>query len=256
MCCWQTTSLSISYGKTWIAKDVLELVHSDLCGPINPTSNGGKRYLITFIDDFLRKTWVYFLDEKSEAFSIFKSFKVHVKNEAGKTIKALRTDRGGEFCSKEFEEFCIEHGIRKELTIAYISQQNGVSKRKNRTILNIVRSMLLSGSIPKTFRPESVNWSVHILNRSPTFSVKNMTPEEAWNGIKPSVDHFRIFGCIAYAHVPDERRKRLDDKAEKCVFLGVNESSKAYKFFSPLTKKIVISRDVTFDEESTWDWTR
>ena len=83
-----------------------------------------------------------------------------------------------------------------------------------------------------------------------------MTPKEAWTGRKPIVDHFKIFGCIAYAHIPDEKRKKLDDKGEKYVFLGVSEVSKAYKLFNPLTKKIVTSRDVVFDEENTQDWNR
>ena len=241
-------------GKSWRAKDVLELVHSDICGPINPSSNGGKRYLITFIDDFSRKTWVYFLQEKSEALTMFTRFKAFVENEAGKTIKSLRTDRGGEYCSKEFEGFCMQHGIRRELTAAHTPQQNGVSERKNRTILNMVRTLLTRGRVPRTFWPEAVNWSIHVLNRSPTFAVQNKTPEEAWSGRRPVVDHFRIFGCLAYAHIPDAKRKKLDDKAEKCIFLGVSESSKAYKLFNPLTKKIVTSRDVVFEEESTWDW--
>ena len=93
-----------------------------------------------------------------------------------------------------------------------------------------------------------------MLNRSPTFSVQNMTPEEAWSRRQPSVDPFKNFGCIAYAHIPDEKRKKLVDKAEKCVFVGVSETSKAYKLFNPLTKKIVTSRDVIFDEDNTWDW--
>ena len=79
-----------------------------------------------------------------------------------------------------------------------------------------------------------------------------MTPQEAWSGRKPAVDHFRIFGCIAYAHVPDEKRKKLEDKSLKCVFLGVSETSKAYKLYDPLTKKVVVSRDVIFDENQTW----
>ena len=99
-----------------------------------------------------------------------------------------------------------------------------------------------------------MNWSIHILNRSPTLALRDMTPEEAWSGRRPSVDHFRIFGCIAYAHVPDAMRKKLDDRGEKCVFLGVSEVSKAYKLYNPLTKKIVTSRDVVFDEENTWSW--
>ncbi|TQD88564.1 hypothetical protein C1H46_025883 [Malus baccata] len=236
------------------AKSVLEMVHSDLYGPINPVSNGNKKYFISFIDDFSRKTWVYFLQEKSEAFEAFKSFKALVENESDKKIKILRTDRGGEYCSKEFDAFCNEKGIKRQLTTAYTPQQNGVSERKNQTILNMVRSLLVKGSIPKKFWPEVVLWSVHILNRSPTFSVKNMTPQEAWSGQKPLVDHFKVFGCIAYAHIPDEKRKKLDDKSEKCIFLGVSEVSKAYKLYNPVTKKIVVSRDVIFDEDTIWNW--
>ena len=118
----------------------------------------------------------------------------------------------------------------------------------------MVRSLLARGKIPKSFWPEALNWSIHVLNRSPTFYVQNMTPEEAWSGQKPAEDDFKIFGCIAYAHVPNEKKKKLDDKGEKCVFLGISEASKAYKLFNPLTKKIVTNKDVIFDEESTRNW--
>lgn len=240
---------SFPKGKSWRAKNVLELVHSDLCGPINPSSNGGKRYFMTFTDDYSRKTWVYFLQEKSEAFSTFKNFMTLVEKEADKSIKFFRSDRGGEYNSHEFINFCEEHGIQKQLTAAYTPQQNGVSERKNRTILNMVRSILTKSGVPKNFWPEAVNWSIHILNRSPTLAVKNMTPEEAWSGRKPTVDHFKIFGCIAYAHVPEQKRTKLDNKGEKCIFLGVSDQSKAYKLYNPITKKIVISRDVIFVEK-------
>lgn len=82
-----------------------------------------------------------------------------------------------------------------------------------------------------------------------------MTPEEAWSGRKPSVDHFKVFGCIAYAHIPDEKRKKLDDKGGKYVFLGVREHSKAYKLLNPITERVITRRDVVFDEEKMWDWT-
>jgi hypothetical protein len=245
---------SFPKGKAWRAEQTLHLVHSNICGPINPTSNGNKRYFISFINDCSRKTWVYFLQDKSEAFTVFKKFKAHSEKECGNPIKILRTDRGGEFTSHEFANFCEMHGIQRQLTAAYSPQQNGVAERRNRTIMNMVRSMLLKGKMPKSFWPEAVKWSVHILNRCPTFAVKNITPTEAWCGSKPMVDHFRIFGCIAYAHVPDAKRTKLDDKAVKCVFLGVSEESKAYKLYNPITRNIVISRDVQFDEENTWDW--
>ncbi|KAL6333263.1 hypothetical protein AAG906_028446 [Vitis piasezkii] len=131
----------------------------------------------------------------------------------GNTIKTLRTDHGGEYCSTEFEVF-----------FAYIPQQNGVSRGKQNHP-QYGEKLVDKRRIPKSFWLKR-NWSIHILN-------------EAWSGRKPTVDHFKIFGCNAYAHIPDEKRKKLDDKGEKC------------KLFNPLTKKIVTSRDVVFDEENT-----
>lgn len=150
-----------------------------------------------FIDDYSRKAWVYFLVEKSEAFQSFKYFKNLVEKETGQFIKCLRTDRGGEFNSEKFNEFCKENGIKRQLTTAYTPQQNGVAERKNRTVMNLVRSMLSDKKVPKTFWPEAVNWTMYVLNRCPTFAVRDMTPEEAWSGDKPSVEHFRVFGCVA-----------------------------------------------------------
>jgi hypothetical protein len=96
--------------------------------------------------------------------------------------------------------------------------------------------------------------STYLLNRCPTKSVKNMTPQEAWSGYKPRVAHLRIFGCLAYSQVPKSKRKKLDDRGEKCIFFGYSEESKAYKLYNPLTKKLVVSRDVIFDEESVSSW--
>ena len=239
---------------TWRANHILQLVHSDICGPLNPPSNSHKRYFITFTNDFSRKTWVYFLVEKSETIEVFKRFKAKVEKESEKFIQCFRTDRGGEYTSNEFVDVCERSGIKRQLTAAYTPQQNGVSERRNRTIMNMVRSLLANKNMPKAFWPEAAKWSVYVLNRSPTFSVKNVTPEEAWSGHKPIVSHFRIFGCVAYAHIPDPKRLKLDAKGEKCVLLGVSEESKAYRLYNPITKRICISRDVVFDELSSYDW--
>uniref|UniRef100_A0A2N9GIX8 Integrase catalytic domain-containing protein n=1 Tax=Fagus sylvatica TaxID=28930 RepID=A0A2N9GIX8_FAGSY len=224
----------------WRASQRLQLVHADICGPIKPVSNSKKRYFISFIDDYSRKVWIYFLAEKSEAFTIFKNYKNLVEKETGAFIRCLRTDRGGEFNSDEFKVFCKTNGISRQLTAAYTPQQNGVAERKNRTIMNMVRSMLSEKQIPKNFWPEAVNWTAHVLNRSPTLAVKDMTPEEAWSGIKPNVDYFRVFGCIGHVHVSDSKRKKLDDKSFQCVLLGMSEESKAYRLYDPASKKIVI----------------
>ncbi|KAM5583100.1 hypothetical protein ABKV19_003159 [Rosa sericea] len=238
----------------WRATKQLQLVHADLCGPVNPESNSGKRYLITFIDDLSRKCWVYFLSKKSESLSMFKRFKSIVERESGALICCLRTDRGGEFTSKEFNDFCIANGIKRQLTAAYTPQQNGVAERKNRSIMNLVRSMLSEKKVPNEFWPEAVNWRVHILNRSPAAAVKDCTPQEAWCGVKPSVEYFRVFGCIANVHISDEKRTKLDPKSFKCVLLGVSEETNGYKLYNPVTKKIMVSRDVVFEETEGWNW--
>jgi len=120
--------------------------------------------------------------------------------------------------------------------------------------MNMVRSMLSAKKIPKRFWLEVVNWTVYVLNRSPTFAVKNKTPKEAWSGIKPSVHHFRVFGCITHAHVLDCKRSKLDDKSVKCVLLGISKESKAYPLYDPISHKIIVSRDVVYEENNSWDW--
>lgn len=138
-------------GQSWRASNFLDLVHADLCGPMRTESIGGSRYFLLLTDDFTRMSWVYFLAFKSEAFNEFKKFKVLVENQSGRTIKALRTDRGGEFISNEFNEFCADHGIRRELTAPYTPQQNGVAECKNRTVVEMARSMLKAKGLPNKF---------------------------------------------------------------------------------------------------------
>ncbi|CAL5412844.1 unnamed protein product [Camellia sinensis] len=211
------TRKSFPVGKARRASTCLELIHADLCGPMQTKSFGGSRYFLLFTDDYSRMSWVYFLENKSEAFEKFKHFKAKVEKQSGFCVKVLRTDRGGEFLSKDFDLFCEENGIQRELTTPYTPEQNGVAERKNRTVVEMARSMLQAKGLSNGFWAEAVATSVYLLNLSPTRAVMNRTPVEAWRGTKPSVSHLRVFGCIAYA-----------------LFL--------------------IRRDVVFDENASWDW--
>ncbi|KAA0053129.1 integrase [Cucumis melo var. makuwa] len=206
---------SFPTGKAWRASKPLELIHTDLCGPMRTTTNGGNRYFITFIDDFSRKLWIYFLKEKSEALVCFKSFKAFTENQSGYKIKTLRSDRGGEYIA--FGNFFKEQGIHHQMKARMTPQQNGVAERKNRTIMEMARSMLKAKNLPNEFWGDAVACTVYILNRAPTKSVPGMTPYEAWCGEKPSVSHLRVFGSIAYSHIPNQLRGKLDDKSEKCI---------------------------------------
>ena len=195
-----------------------------------------------------------FLKGKSEVFGIFKKFKALVEKQSGKQIKVLRSDRGKEYTSREFDKFCEDEGIERQLTVAYTPQQNGVSERKNRTVMEMARSMLKEKGMPNTFWAEAVYTAVYILNRCPTKAVKDKTPIEAWSGRKPSAKHLRVFGSICYIHVPDQRRHKLEDKTIRGIFLGYSTQSKGYRVYNLQTKKLVISRDVEIDENASWNW--
>jgi hypothetical protein len=126
---------------------ILDLVHTDVCGPMTRRSLSGCEYYLTFIDDYLRKTWIYFLKAKSEVFTWFQEFRALVENQSGKRIKVLRSDNRGEYSSRQLVDLCAQHGIRRQMTIPYNPQQNGVAERKNRAITGAARSMLHDQSL-------------------------------------------------------------------------------------------------------------
>ena len=236
------------------AKSRLELVHSDICGPIRTAFLNNNFYFILFIDDHSRMIWVQFLENKSQALSKFKSFKSMVETQSGQRIKVLRTDNGGEYTSRDFQNFCLETGIVHQLTVPYSPQQNGVSERKNRTIMEMSRCMMFEKRLPKFLWAEAVNTSVYLLNRLPTKSVNGKTPIEAWSGRKPTANHLRVFGSLCYFHVPTVKRGKLDETAVKGIFVGYSTESKGYRIYNLNESKIQISRDVHFDEIACWNW--
>ena len=232
----------------------LELVHSDVCGPQRTLSLNESRYFVLFIDDYSRFTHVYFMKHKSEVVEVFWKFKAMVEKQSGCSIKTLRTDNGTEYTSEKFEAFCTQEGINHQLTVVYSPQQNGVSERKNRTVMEMARCMLFEKNLPKKFWAEAVNTAVYLQNRTITKSVKGMTPFEAWYGSKPSLDHIRIFGCICYVMIPSVKRDKLDRKSTVCIFLGYCRNSKGYRVYDPKTNKLGTHRNVAFDEEASWKW--
>jgi hypothetical protein len=189
-------------------------------------SIGGSIYFLTFIDNFSRKTWIYFLKHKSDALGYFQQFKSLVEKKSGYYIKVLRTESGGEYVSRKFNNFFKFHGIYKQFIARYTPQQNGAAERKNRTIMEMVRSMLATQHLSIEYLVEAVSNSVYIMNRCLTKNVKNNVPQESWTGMKHNVVHLKVFGFVAYAHVSDELRKKIDNKGQKCIFVGYSEDVK------------------------------
>jgi transposase InsO family protein len=231
------------------AKHVLELVHTDICGPMRTASLGGSRYFMTFIDDKSRKVFVYFLKSRGEALAKFQDFQHMAEKATGRHIKVLRSDNGGEYVSKAFALYLQQQGIRHQTTAPYSPEQNGVAERANRTLMEAARSMLHARAMDHKFWGEAVATAAYLRNRSSTKAVPDMTPEEAWSGSRPSISHLKVFGCRVYVHVPKEKRSKLDAKTRECIMVGYCEDSKAYRLYCPFSGRLVKSRDVVFDEQ-------
>jgi hypothetical protein len=236
------------------AEKPLDLVHADLCGKIKPCTFGGKNYFLLIVDDHSRFMWVEFLTSKDEAFKCFKKVKALAETEQECKLRAFRSDRGGEFNSIEFTEYCDEHGVKHFTTTPYTPQQNGVVERRNRTVVEMARCLLKSKGVPGEFWGEAVATAVHLLNRAPTRSLQGKTPYEAWYKKKPKVHYLRTFGCVAHVKKAGPGISKLSDRSSQMVFVGYESGTKGYRFYDPVTKKLHISRDVIFEENRAWDW--
>ena len=142
-------------------------MHFDVCGPMSVHSFSGYSYCVIFNNDYSRKTWIYFLKAKSKFFERFREFKALVENQTGRKIWVLRTDKGGEYTSKEFLEFCSSEGIKKEHTVPHTPRRNGVVKRKNRTLVGAAKAMLFDQGLPLFIWVEAYKTVVYIYNRCP-----------------------------------------------------------------------------------------
>ena len=167
------------------ATDVLEIIHSDVCGPIENVSIGGSRYFLTFTDNFSRYTFVNFLKNKSEVPQCFKEFVTMAEKQTGKSVKVLRSDNGTEYTHNALSSFLKDKSIVRQLTAPYTPQQNGVSERKNRTIVESARCMLHYVGLSYKLWAEAVNNAVYVLNATSTTSLNGIVPFEVFYGKTP-----------------------------------------------------------------------
>ncbi|GJV52541.1 retrotransposon protein, putative, ty1-copia subclass [Tanacetum coccineum] len=210
------------------AKDLLGLIHTDVCGLFKTVSRQGANYFVTFTDDFSHYGYVYLLKHKHEVFETFKVFQKEVENQLGKTIKSLCFDRGGEYISQEFLDHLKEHRIIAHRTPPYTLQNNGVSERRNRTLLDMVQSMMSQTTLPKSFWDYALESAARILNMVPTKKalVKRDTLTK-----------------------PD----KLDPRSFRCIFIGYPKETIGYSFYNPSENKVFIARNVEFFENNLID---
>ncbi|GJU41099.1 retrovirus-related pol polyprotein from transposon TNT 1-94 [Tanacetum coccineum] len=223
------------------AKDLLGLIHTDVCGPFRTVSRQGASYFVTFTDDFSRYGYVYLLKHKHEVFETFKVFQKEVENQLGKTIKSLRSDRGGEYMSQEFLDHLKEHGIIAHRTPPYTPQHNGVSERRNRTLLDMVRSMMSQTTLPKSFWDYALETAARILNMVPTKKVEK-TPYEVWHGQAPKLSYLKVWGCEALVKrdtltKPDKAKVTAIEESKDLTSLSLDELIGNLKVHEMIIKK-------------------
>jgi hypothetical protein len=196
------------------------------------------------------------LKTKDESFNRFQDFKNLVENQTSRDIRVFRTNNGKKIDSYKYDELCRASGIKRELIVPYNPRHNGVAKRKNRMICEAAKAMTYDQNLPLPLWAKVASTAVYIQNRCPHKSLQEKTPEEVFIGIKPSIDHLRIFGSPAYIHIPKEKRTMLEPSKTKGTFVGYSETSKAYRIYVPGQKFIEVSRDMTFHEEAAFHRSR
>ena len=225
----------------------LELIHMDVNGPMQVRSFGGALYVATYLDDYSRLSHVRLVKAKSDVPTATKDAIIFLENQANAKVKAVRSDRGGEYVNKALKDFYKRKGIDQQLTAPWNPQQNGAAERLNRTLMEKVRAMLLEAELPRELWAEAVNTANFIRNRSPVANSRDKTPWEMFYGVKPDVSMLRTFGATTFAMVPDHKRKKLDPRSEKGILVGY-DSTAAYRIWVPETSKVLIRKDVICDE--------
>ena len=232
-----------------VTTEPFELVHSDICGPMpHPALCSRAKYFITFTDDYSRFGFVFFLLHKSDAFICFKKFMAHCNTQFNKQIRCLRSGNGGEYMSSDFSSYLDEQGIRHERTVPHTPQQNGVSERMNRTLVECARAMLHFANAPLRFWSEAVLHAMYLRNRSYSASTPNGTPYERLYKARPDLSTIRIFGCEAFTHVEQTERSKFASKSLRTMYIGHEPDVKGYRLYCANPEKIIVSRNVIFNE--------
>ena len=230
------------------------LVHSDVWGPSKITTSSGKRWFVTFIDDHTRLTWVYLITDKSEVSSMFQNFYHTIETQFHQKIAILRSDNGREFQNHNLSEFLASKGIVHQNSCAYTPQQNGVAERKNRHLLEVARSLMLSTSLPSYLWGDVILTAAHLINRMSFRILHLQTPLDCLKESYPSTRlvfevPLRVFGCTAYVHNFGPNQTKFTPRAQACVFVGYPPHQRGYKCFHPPSRKYFVTMDVTFCED-------
>ncbi|KAJ0011031.1 hypothetical protein Pint_33410 [Pistacia integerrima] len=234
------------------ANRCFDLIHSDVWGISPVISHANYKYFVTFIDDYTKYTWIYFLRAKSEVLSVFQQFSAYVETRIFLVLKFRSIRGGGEYMSREFHDFLTQKGIVSQRSCPYTPQQNGVAERKNRHLLDVVRTLLLQSSVPPKFWVEALSTAVYLINRLPSSVLNYETPYFRLYNQHPKYLDMHTFGCVCFVHLPSHERHKLSAQSVRYAFMGYSTSHKGYVCYDPCSNRFRISRHVVFFENQSF----
>ncbi|GJS45479.1 retrovirus-related pol polyprotein from transposon TNT 1-94 [Tanacetum coccineum] len=232
-------------------QEKLYLLHMDLCGPMRVASVNGKKYILFIVDDYSRFTWVKFLASKDEAPDFIIKFLKMIQVRLNATVRNIRTDNGTEFVNQTLRDYYEQVGISHETSVARTPQQNGVVERRNRTLVEAARTMLIYAKAPLFLWAEAVATACYTQNRSIIRRRHGKTPYELLHDRKPDLSYLHVFGALCYPNNDSENLGKLQAKADIGIFIGYAPKKKAYRIYNRRTRKIIETIHVDFDELTT-----
>ncbi|GJT92298.1 retrovirus-related pol polyprotein from transposon TNT 1-94 [Tanacetum coccineum] len=228
--------------------EVLNTLHMDLYGPMRVQTINGKKYILVIVDDYSRFTWVKFLRSKDETPTVVIKFLKQIQVGLNKTVRFIRTDNGTEFVNKTLYDYYESVGIFHQKTVPRTPQQNGVVERRNRTLVEAARTMLIFSKAPMFLWAEAVATACYTQNRSLIHTRHDKTPYELVHNKKPDLTFFRVFGALCYPTNDSENLGKLQPRADIGIFIGYAPSRKGYRIYNKRTRQIMETIHVQFDE--------
>ncbi|KAJ9563183.1 hypothetical protein OSB04_008343 [Centaurea solstitialis] len=226
-----------------------DLIHSDVWGPAPHPSMGGHRYFVIFIDDHTRFTWIYLMKHRSELPQLYINFARMIQTQFSKPIKILRADNAMEYKESSLIAFLRSQGTISQYSCPGTSPQNGRAERKHRHILDTVRTLLVSAKCPERFWGEAAFTAVYTINRHPTPVLQHKSPYEVLHGVLPTYELLKVWGCACFVQLQPHEYTKLEPRGRLCLFLGYGIEHKGYRCWDPISKRLRISRHVTFWED-------
>jgi len=235
------------------ATSILETIHSDIIGPISESLTG-KRYILTFIDEFSRKSWIFLLKNKKEATDfIIDTLKYLMNIYDDKNIKYFKSDNANEYKNTKINKFCKKHGIQKVYSPPYNPENNGIAERFNQTIISCTKTLLYWSGLSENLWDYAITYANYIYNRVPHSSISNKIPDEVFFKRKIKINHLKVFGCITYYKNFEQHQRKFSPNSKKGIFLGFSEDTNCYLIMDYKNLKVYKVREIYSLEDTPAD---